>query len=65
MLRIDTIVPVGEADAIFGRVVLAHLRDDVYRDGYIVLDALRPIARPAGDEYTRVGEVFSMRRPHI
>lgn len=61
--RVETIVPIGEADAVFGRVIMIHVRDDVYRDGYIVLDALRPIARLAGDDYTRVNEVFSMRRP--
>lgn len=61
--RVETIVPIGEADAVFGRVVLAHVRDDVYRDGRILLEALRPIARLAGDDYTRVTEVFSMKRP--
>lgn len=63
--RVETILPLGEADTVFGRVLLAHLRDDVYRDGYVVLDALRPIARLAGDDYARVTEVFSMRRPRL
>lgn len=47
------------------RVLLAHIHDDVYRDGYIALDALQPIARLAGNDYARITETFALKRPRI
>lgn len=53
----------GGGAAIFGRVRCVHVRDDVYDNGRIDLDALRPIGRLAGDGYTRATDVFHMQRP--
>ncbi len=50
-------------DIVIGRVVLVHIRDDVRPDIYIDLKALRPVARLAGNSYTRVTETFDLPRP--
>ncbi len=52
----------GGGAAIFGEVQAVHIRDDIYRDGYVDRDAFRPIGRLAGNDYTRIGEVFRMSR---
>ncbi len=53
----------GGGAAIFGRVTCVHVRDDIYDNGRIDLEALRPIGRLAGDSYTRTSDVFHMQRP--
>lgn len=50
-------------DIIVGRVLLAHVRDDVYDDGYVLLDSLQPIGRLAGHNYARVTDTFTLPRP--
>ena len=52
----------GGGAAIFGEVQTIHIRDDIYQDGYIDLEALRPIGRLAGAGYTRVNDIFEMQR---
>ena len=64
--RVEQIVPLGDpigGEIVIGRVVLVHLRDEVYRDGYIALDALKPVARLAGNDYARISETFTLPRP--
>jgi len=48
---------------VFGEVVGVDIADDVIRDGRVDALALDPIARLGYDQYTRVVEVFGMRRP--
>jgi flavin reductase (DIM6/NTAB) family NADH-FMN oxidoreductase RutF len=52
----------GGGATVIGRVQCVHLRDDLYQDGRIKTAVLKPIGRLAGDEYTRTGEVFHMKR---
>lgn len=52
----------GGGAAIFGRVRCIHVRDDIYDNGRIDMEALRPIGRLAGDGYARVTDVFHMKR---
>lgn len=52
----------GGGHAVFGTVTCIHIRDDVYDNGYVVREAYRPIGRLAGDEYTRVSDVFTLVR---
>lgn len=52
----------GGGAVVFGLVVAVHVRDDLYRDGYIDLERYRPIGRLAGAGYTRVTESFEMVR---
>ena len=65
--RLQQIVVVGDGGkgtgaAIFGEVQRIHIRDDIYVDGYVLLDALKPIGRLAGPGYTRVNDIFEMHR---
>ena len=54
-------IPGGGA-AIFGEVQCIHIRDDIYEDGYVDLEAFKPIGRLAGSGYTRVTDLFAMDR---
>jgi flavin reductase (DIM6/NTAB) family NADH-FMN oxidoreductase RutF len=57
-------VPDGGNTVVFGRVLLAHLRDDLMgEDGRIDLRALNPIARLAGTVYGALGELMDVARP--
>ena len=65
-VRVTQIVPVEETSytMIIGRVVRFHVRRDLLRaDGSIDPQRLRPVARLSGDEYARLGEVFTLPRP--
>ena len=65
--RLQTIVPVGEAEpgggfVVIGNIVMFHVDDDVYRDGRIDLDALKPVGRLAGNNYSRINDIFTVVR---
>ncbi|MDG2398658.1 MAG: flavin reductase family protein [Candidatus Marinimicrobia bacterium] len=65
--RLQTIVPVGEAEpgggfVVIGNIVMFHVDDDVYRDGRIDLDALKSVGRLAGNNYSRINDVFTIVR---
>ncbi|MCZ7570044.1 MAG: flavin reductase family protein [Ardenticatenaceae bacterium] len=55
----------GAGSVVFGEVQCIHMRDDIYVNGYVRLDALKPIARLAGISYTRITETFDMARPPL
>lgn len=48
--------------AIFGEVQSIYLRDDVYVDSYVQLDAFQPIGRLSGSEYAHLNQRFAMQR---
>lgn len=48
---------------IIGRVVYAHFDDSVYENGKINLQKLQPISRLAGNDYGKIGEIITMKRP--
>ena len=57
-------VPGGGNTVVFGRVRLAHVRDDlVLEDGRIDPRALDPLARLAGTLYGTLGQIVDMARP--
>lgn len=59
-------IPLGRGpatDVIVGEVVHIFIRDDLYCDGKIDLEAYRPVARLAGTAYCEVGPTFSLPRP--
>ena len=64
--RLREIVVISEAPgggaAIFGDVQCIHIRDEIYQNGYVLLEHYKPIGRLAGPQYTRVNEVFEMFR---
>lgn len=64
--RVEQITRVGGETGgavVIGHVLLVHLADDVWDDGYIVLDALKPVGRLAGSGYARMTDTFDLARP--
>jgi flavin reductase (DIM6/NTAB) family NADH-FMN oxidoreductase RutF len=65
--KLNKIIPVGNEGpgggfVIIGTIVLFHIDDDVYEDGYINLGKLRPIGRLAGNMYTRTTDKLEIIR---
>ena len=52
----------GLRAVIFGEVVLAHIKDDVWVEGKVDLFRLRAVGRVGKDTYCRTGDVFEMKR---
>lgn len=64
---LNQIVPVGNEGpgggfVVIGTIVLFHIDDDVYDDGYIDLETLRPVGRLAGNQYIRTTDQFEIIR---
>lgn len=52
-----------QTDLIIGKVVQFHIEDDIYKDGKIDPDQLRAVSRLAGNNYAKIGEIFTIERP--
>ena len=53
----------GGATIVIGKIVLFHIDESVLLDNYkINLDTYQPIARLAGSNYSKIGEIFSLKR---
>jgi flavin reductase (DIM6/NTAB) family NADH-FMN oxidoreductase RutF len=53
----------GGACVIIGRIVMMHFDESVLMDNYkINLENYKPIARLAGSNYAKIGELFSVKR---
>ncbi|MDQ0217785.1 flavin reductase family protein [Peribacillus cavernae] len=50
-------------DLLIGRVVTYHIEPTIYNDGKIDANGLKPISRLAGNNYAKLGETFSLKRP--
>jgi flavin reductase (DIM6/NTAB) family NADH-FMN oxidoreductase RutF len=54
----------GGAVLMVGRIVMFHVDESVFLDGHkINMETYRPVARLAGTNYSKLGEMFSIRRP--
>lgn len=54
----------GGATIMIGRVIMFHVDESILLPDYkINLEAYRPIARLAGANYAKLGEIFSIKRP--
>lgn len=53
----------GNADLLIGKVVYFHFNDEIYEAGKINAEKLGAISRLAGNDYAKVGEVFTIVRP--
>lgn len=54
----------GGATIVIGRIVMFHVDESVLLDDYkINQEVYRPIARLAGSNYAKLGEIFSIKRP--
>lgn len=53
----------GGACVLIGRVVMMHFEESVLLDDFkINMEAYKPVARLAGSNYAKIGEVFSVKR---
>ena len=53
----------GGACVIIGRIVMMHFDDDVLLDNYkINMENYKPVSRLAGSHYSKIGELFSVKR---
>jgi flavin reductase (DIM6/NTAB) family NADH-FMN oxidoreductase RutF len=50
-------------DLLIGRVVQFHIAEALYQQGHIDALGLKPISRLAGNDYAKLGEIFSLERP--
>lgn len=61
---LDDIVSKGNGHMVFGNVVLAHVREDLFVDGRIDPGRLRPVGRLSGSLYSDVAQgLFKIPRP--
>jgi len=51
-------------DLIIGRVVCFHIAEELYKSGHIDAQLLKPVSRLAGNNYSKLGEIFSVDRPN-
>ena len=53
------------ADLLLAKVAGYHLSPEVYDDstGYLDAEAIQPISRLAGNDYSKLGELFTLKRP--
>ncbi len=53
------------ADFLMARVIFVHMDERVYdpQKGYVLTEALRPVARLAGSDYAELGNLYSLVRP--
>lgn len=50
-------------DFLIGRVVHYHIVDDIYKEGRIDPRGLGAVSRLAGNDYAKIGEIFTKERP--
>jgi flavin reductase (DIM6/NTAB) family NADH-FMN oxidoreductase RutF len=50
-------------DLLIGRVVQFHITEALYDQGHIDAQELKPISRLAGNDYAKLGEIFTLERP--
>ena len=55
----------GGGTVVIGEVVYYHVKEDIYKDGKIILNGLKPVARLGGTDYARVTDIFSIPRPTL
>ncbi|UUC44602.1 flavin reductase family protein [Flavobacterium cerinum] len=53
----------GGATIVIGRVVMFHIDETILSDNYrINMETYKPVARLAGSNYSKLGEIFSIKR---
>lgn len=53
----------GGACIIIGKVLMMHISDEILMENYrINLEKYKPVARLAGSNYSKMGEIFSIKR---
>ncbi|MFF3022167.1 flavin reductase family protein [Gottfriedia sp. NPDC057948] len=64
---LEQVIPLGKdneaCDLLIGKVVYFHIEDEIYENGRIDADGLKAVSRLAGNDYAKVGEMFTIDRP--
>jgi flavin reductase (DIM6/NTAB) family NADH-FMN oxidoreductase RutF len=65
---LERVIELGENDSpgcdlIIGKIVQFHIEENIYEKGRINPDGLGAVSRLAGNDYARVGELFTIERP--
>ncbi|MFF2877141.1 flavin reductase family protein [Gottfriedia sp. NPDC057991] len=64
---LEQAIPLGTdneaCDLLIGKVVYFHIEDEIYENGRIDADGLKAVSRLAGNDYAKVGEMFTIDRP--
>lgn len=55
---------IAGSDLFIGEVVMFHIDESLYHEGRIDAATLNAVSRLAGANYAKVGEVFTIERPH-
>lgn len=65
--RLDRIITLGrlQNSLTFGEIVRFHIRDEIFDNGKIDSELLRPLGRLAGRKYAALGEVLVMPRADL
>lgn len=53
----------GTTDLIIGRIVQFHIDEAIYEQGRINPNGLAAVSRLAGNDYAKIGEIFTITRP--
>jgi flavin reductase (DIM6/NTAB) family NADH-FMN oxidoreductase RutF len=65
--ELEQVIPLGKdnegCDLLIGKVVYYHIKDEIYSNGRIDPNGLKAVSRLAGDNYAKVGEIFTIERP--
>ncbi len=68
--RVQQIVQIGDGSPgsthlVIAKILLAHIAENAYDKGRILLEELRPVARLGGTNYGLLGDVFSIPVPMV
>ncbi len=53
----------GSSTIVIGKILQVHVRAEVYQDGKILIDELKPISRLGGPSYGKTTDIFNLPRP--
>jgi flavin reductase (DIM6/NTAB) family NADH-FMN oxidoreductase RutF len=62
---LERIIEFEGTSLVIGRIVRAHARDDLFKNGRVDPLELRPVARLGGNGYSLVRDVVEMARPRV
>lgn len=63
--RVREVLPMGNGTMVFGEVVHFYVAEDVWRDGRVQPELLKPVGRLSGSDYAFVEEIHRLPRPTV
>jgi flavin reductase (DIM6/NTAB) family NADH-FMN oxidoreductase RutF len=65
--KLYQVIPIGPEGPgggalVIGEIVMFHIADELYDDGRIRIEDLKPLGRLAGHDYTTLGKIVSIKR---